>query len=468
MSRYDLVCIGGGPAGQKAAIQAGKIGKKTALIDAGERLGGVSVHSGTVPSKTFQETSRFLRRLRTESRQGLRIHSPSNLSIQQILARSRIVIQVEEDLADEQLGRNQVEIIRGKGRLAGPNTVIADMPDGTTRTLETDYVVIATGSRPRRPSDIPYEDQRIYDSTGVMQLEKLPARLVVVGAGIIGCEYATIFANLGVQVDLFDIADAIIGWADREVSETLTDAMRLLGVRIHLKDTPIAFEKTSAGIHVKSQNGTEITADQVLISKGRTGNVEGIGLEKVGLTTTDRGTIPVDDCYCTSVPSIYAAGDVIGHPALSSTSMYQGMFIPRHIFLGEQPRFQKEDMPIGIWTVPEVAMIGPTEEDLKKRGVRYGVGRSDFQENTRSQITGETRGILKLLFDLDSRRLLGVHIVSEKATELLALGQAVVHLGGTVDYFINQIFNYPTLSGVYKSAALDAVNRYYSGMVAVK
>ncbi|MBI3395079.1 MAG: Si-specific NAD(P)(+) transhydrogenase, partial [Spirochaetia bacterium] len=447
MTRYDLVCIGGGPAGQKAAIQAGKIGKKVALIDSGERLGGVSVHSGTVPSKTIQEISRFLYRLKNESRQGLRIHAPANLSIQQILSRSRIVVHVEEDLAEDQLERNHVEVIRGTGRLDGPHRVAWKGPEGEG-VIEGEYIVLATGSRPRRPKGIPYEDQVLYDSNGVMQLRKLPSKLVVVGAGIIGCEYATIFANLGVQVDLFDIADAVIGWADREISETLTNCMRLSGVRIHLNDTITSYEKKDGMLRVISQQGKILDVDQALISKGREGNVEHLGLDTVGLAATDRGTVKVDEHYRTEVPYIYAAGDIIGHPALSSTSMWQGMYLARHIFLGEEPRFTRSDMPIGIWTVPEVAMIGPTEQDLIAKGVKYGVGRSDFQENTRSQITGETRGILKLLFELDSRRLLGVHIVSEKATELLALGQAVVHLGGTVDYFIDQIFNYPTLSGV--------------------
>jgi len=465
---YDLICLGGGPAGQKAAIQAGKIGKKAAIVDSGSRLGGVSVHSGTVPSKTFQEISRFLHRLEQESSQGLRIHAPSRFSIQQLLMRNRVVIHVEEDLAEEQVARNNVRILSGRGKILSPHSVQVDLNSGGAEEISGDHILIATGSRPRRVSDIPFEDQLIYDSDGVMQLRRLPGRLVVVGAGIIGCEYATIFANLGVQVDLFDIADAVIGWADREISRTLTDAMRLSGVRIHLNDTPVSYEKTSDGLRIKSQKGLLIEADQALISKGRIGNLENLGLESLGLEYSDRGIIKVNDVYQTGIPSIFAAGDVIGHPALSSTGMYQGMYVARYIFMGEKPQFTGSQLPVGIWTVPEVAMIGPTEEDLQKEGIRYGVGRSDFQENTRAQITGETRGLLKLLFELETRKLLGVHIVSEKATELLALGQAVVHLGGTVDYFINQIFNYPTLSGVYKSAALDAVSRHYQGLMAVK
>lgn len=459
--KYDLVCIGGGPAGQKAAIAAGQLGKKVALIDNGKRLGGVSVHDGTVPSKTLQEISRFLHRLRQESDQGLRIHAPRIVSIQQLLMRSRIVIHVEQDLAEQQVERNGVEVFQGRGEIVSEHQVKAIAEDGSETILDTDYIVIATGSRPNRPTEFNFEDQYVYDSSGVLNLRKLPESLVVIGAGIIGCEYATIFANLGVQVEIFDISDAIIGWADRDISQTLTDAMRLLGVKIHLEDSVQSITKNNGILNIVSLKGRNLEAENVLISRGRQGNVKNIGLENVGLQPSDRGAITVNEVYQTDVPSIFAAGDVIGRPALSATSMYQGMAVSRYIFAGEKPTFPRHQMPIGIWTVPEVAMIGPSEEELKEQGIDYGVGISDFQENTRAQITGETRGILKLLFENKSRKLLGVHIVSEKATELLAVGQAVVHLGGTVDYFINHIFNYPTLSGVYRSAALDALKRSF-------
>lgn len=464
--RYDLICIGGGPAGQKAAIQAGKIGKRVALIDENPRLGGVSVHHGTVPSKTFQEISRFLLRLKQESNQGLRIVTPA-LSVPRLLARNRLVINIEEDLAEEQVERENVFVFRGRGRLSGPNSVRVDLMAGGSEDLSGDYILIATGSRPRRPPGVPFEDQVVYDSDGILGLKRLPERMTIVGAGIIGCEYATIFASLGVQVDLFDIAEAIIGWADRDISRTLTDSMRLLGVRIHLNDTIESYDRTERGLHLRSRAGLEIDCDQALISGGRSGNVEELNLESVGLVYSDRGTIEVNDVYQTKVESIFAAGDVIGRPALSSTSMYQGMYVSRYLFLDEKPEYSAAQMPVGIWTVPEVATIGPSEQELEQRGVAYGVGRSPFLENTRAQITGETQGILKLVFELESRKLLGVHIVSDKATELLALGQAVVHLGGTVDYFINHIFNYPTLSGVYKSAALDAIEKYYEGTTRV-
>ncbi len=464
--RFDLICIGGGPAGQKAAIQAARLGKKVAMVDNNARLGGVSVHHGTVPSKTFQEISRFLLRLKHESNQGMRIHAPG-VSVARLLARNRLVINIEEDLAEEQVGRENIQVLRGRGQLNGPNSVVVDLNEGGQTELAGDYILIATGSRPRHPPGVPFEEEIIYDSNEILHLKQLPERMTVVGAGIIGCEYATIFASLGVQIDLFDIADAIIGWADREISETLTDSMRLLGIRIHLNDTIEEYTRTERGLRLRSRAGLLIECDQSLISGGRTGNVEGLNLQSAGLVYSERGTIAVDDCYRTATPSIFAAGDVIGRPALSSTSMYQGMYVARTIFLGEKPEYSPDQMPVGIWTVPEVATIGPTEEELKARGVAYGVGRSSFLENTRAQITGETAGILKLVFELETRKLLGVHIVSDKATELLALGQAVVHLGGRVDYFVNHIFNYPTLSGVYKTAALDAIEKYYHGTVAL-
>jgi NAD(P) transhydrogenase len=466
--RFDLVCIGGGPAGQKAAIQAAKCGRRAALIDVRERLGGASVHSGTVPSKMLQETSRFLRRLRLESGRGLTLDAPDKISVLELLARNRVIINTEEDLAEDQAARNQVTILRGTGKLLGPNTVEVTGPYGEKSILESEYILLSTGSRPNRPAHIPFEDQVIYDSDGVLTLRKLPRRLAVLGAGIIGCEYASIFANLGVEVHLIDPSEAILNWADREISRTLHDALTRMGMNIHTGDDVLEFKRTEDGVKLRTKKEQEILVDQVLVSKGRQGNTEHLGLENAGLTASSRGTITVDNVYRTSVKSIFAAGDIIGHPALSSTSMHQGMYIARYLFLGENPRFDRSQMPVAIWTIPEVAFIGATEEELKKAGVGYGVGRSDFRENTRALMTGETRGLLKLIFEKSTRKLLAVHMVSDRATELLSLGQTVVHLGGTVDYFFHHIFNYPTLSGVYKSAALDAVNAYQMEEAAVK
>lgn len=464
MSEYDLVVIGGGPAGQKAAIQAGKLGKRVCLIDEGLRPGGTSVHTGTVPSKTLQETSRFLRRVALEARRGLKLAIPTDLSMQELLSRNTLVIKREEHLAEVQLNRNSVELFCGRGRLESDRSVIIETKDGS-QIVKTHYIVLATGSRPRRPEGIPFEKDCIYDSDSVMDLAKLPKTLSIVGAGIIGCEYATIFANLGVKVSLFDMADRVLPFADHSISETLKESMEQMGIELYLGDTVEGYRRTDLGVELTTQTGKKIPAEQTLICKGRTANTENLGIDSLGIEKDSRGYIVVNESYQTNIPSIYAAGDVIGYPSLSSTGMYQGMVISRLLFLGEKPMFDKTQMPLAIWTVPETAMVGPTEEELKKGGIEYGFGISDFKENTRSQITGETRGILKLIFELKSRRLLSVHIVSERATELLALGQAVVNLGGTVDYFVKQIFNYPTLSGVYKSAALDAMNRYNLGMI---
>ncbi|MBL8018162.1 MAG: Si-specific NAD(P)(+) transhydrogenase [Leptospirales bacterium] len=466
--KFDLVCIGGGPAGQKAAIQAAKCGKRAALIDVRERLGGASVHSGTVPSKMLQETSRFLRRVRAEGNRGLSVELPQKISILELLARNRQILHTEEDLAEEQAARNLVHVFRGKGKVLGPHLVEVTGPYNEKIQLQTEYIVLATGSRPHRPDSIPFEDQVIYDSDGVLTLRKLPGKLAVLGGGIIGCEYASIFANLGVEVHLIDPSDSILNWADREIALTLGDALQKLGLQIHTKDDIVEYRRTEDGVKIRTKQEKEILVDQVLISKGRQGNAEDLGLENVGLSASSRGTLKVNDEYQTDVPSIFAAGDIIGHPALSSTSMHQGMYIARYLFLGERPRFSRSQMPVAIWTVPEVAFIGSTEEELKAQGVDYGVGRSDFKENTRALMTGETRGLLKLLFERKSHKLLAVHMVSDRATELLSLGQTVVHLGGTVDYFFHHIFNYPTLSGVYKSAALDAINAHDMTPAAVK
>ena len=468
MDRFDLVCIGGGPAGQKAAIQAAKCGKRAALIDANERLGGASVHTGTVPSKMLQETSRFLRRLRLEAGRGLSLEVPDKITMLDLLARNRVILHKEEDLAEDQAARNLVHVLRGRGRLTGPHTVEVTGPYGEKTSLESEYIFLSPGSRPNRPAGIPFEDQVIYDSDGVLTLRKLPRRLAVLGAGIIGCEYASIFANRGVEVHLIDPAESILHWADRDIARTLSDSLSRIGMQIHTHDDVAEFRRTEDGVKIRTKKDVEFVVDQVLVSKGRQGNTEGLGLESVGITASSRGTIKVSDVYQTEVPSIFAGGDIIGHPALSSTSMHQGMYVSRYLFLGESPRFARSQMPVAIWTIPEVAFIGATEEELKKAGVDYGVGKSDFSENTRALMTGESRGLLKLIFDRPTKRLLAVHMVSDRATELLSLGQTAVHLGATVDYFFHHIFNYPTLSGVYKSAALDAVNAYEMAPAAVR
>jgi len=458
MPDFDLICIGGGPGGQKAAIQAAELGKRVALIDDGPGPGGASVHLGTVPSKTLQEISRFLHRLKKESQQGLGVYAPRRFSLGQLLARSGVVIGIEEDLAEEQLLDLGVKVFQGHGSLAGPQSV--EYRGRTTEVWQTQFVLLATGSRPRRPPDVPFLEGRIYDSNELLAIKRMPDRLCVVGAGIIGCEYASIFAGLGTEVHLFELADRILGQVDLTISQTLMDAMRLSGVQIHLNDSVASYTSKEDSIELTSTRGESLSVDQVLISKGRLGNVEGLNLSAAGLEASDRGVIAVDSRYQTAVPSIFAVGDVIGPPGLSSSSMVQGMYAARAMFKGEEPRFTRENMPVAIWTMPEVAMIGPTEEELKGQNIAYGLGTATFESNTRSLMTGETRGLIKLLFSLDNRRLLAVHICSDKATELLAFGQAVLALQGTIDFFIEQIFNYPTLSGVYRSAALDALRRH--------
>lgn len=458
--KFDIIAIGGGPAAQKCAIQSANLNKKAAIVEKEQQLGGGCVHWGTIPSKSLQETSRFYRRLSEKNIHGFETPVSKKLTLDELMHRAETVIQKEERVAREQVLQSGAEILTGWGTILDPNHVKVGTPTGE-EIYETDYILIATGTTPRHPENegIPFEKGVVYDSDGLFEIESLPSTIAIVGAGIIGCEYATIFANIGIKVHLFDNSERVLGFLDTEISSSLEHYMRLSGIELHLGAKIKEYTKVPGGIDIYTDFGDKIHVSQVLISRGRVGNIKNMGLENVGIVPTDRMLIPVDENYRTKAPNIYAAGDVIGFPALASTSMYQGTHVARHIFSKDAIPLSTEDLPIGIFTLPEVAMIGPTEEVLKKRGIDYVVGKATFDTITRSQIAGDTWGILKLIVEKDTKRVLSVHIVSDKATELLSLGQAVVNLKGGGDYFTKHIFNYPTLSGAYKNAAMDALSK---------
>lgn len=460
---FDLIAIGGGPASQKACITAAKLGKRVALIEKDSHLGGGCVHWGTIPSKSLQETSRFFRQLTASSIHGFETIQKKHISWKEMMHRASLVIEREEDVAREQMTEAGVKTVHGWGKLVDPHTVEVTTIDEKKKILKGEYILIATGSSPRRPENenIPFTEGLVFDSDGLFSVENIPRRIAIVGAGIIGCEYATIFAHIGIQVYLLDNADRILGFVDGEISKAMENYMKLSGIELHLNTTVEQYQIENGNKVILSTNkGKRLEVDQVLISRGRYGNVENIGLTELGISVTNRKTIPVNEHYQTTVPNIYAAGDVIGFPALASVSMYQGIYVARHIFGGEENKpLDAEELPLGVYTLPEVASIGPTEEALKERGIEYGVGKANFETITRSQISGDTWGILKLLYEKKTHKLLSVHIVSEKATELLALGQSVVNLGGTIDYFTEHVFNYPTMIGAYKNAAHDALSK---------
>ncbi|MBE7413423.1 MAG: Si-specific NAD(P)(+) transhydrogenase [Leptospiraceae bacterium] len=460
VKKFDIIVIGGGPAAQKAAIQSANLGKKALIIEKEEQLGGGCVHTGTIPSKSLQETSRFFKRLSEKNIHGFDTNISKKISLKELMYRAGAVIQKEERVARDQVLQSGAEILTGWGTILDKNRVKVQNSMGE-EIFETDYILIATGTRPRRPENegIPFETGFVYDSDGLFEIENLPSSMGIVGAGIIGCEYATIFANIGVKIHLFDNSERVLSFLDGEVSSSIEHYMRLSGIQLHLGTKIKQYLRKSGGIDIFTDYGDTTHVNQILISRGRVGNIHGMGLENVGIIPTDRMLIPVDANYKTIVPNIYAAGDVIGFPALASTSMYQGIQVAKHIFSNDPISLKMDDLPIGIFTLPEIAMIGPTEEMLNNRGIEYVVGKANFDTITRSQISGDTWGLLKLIAEKKSKRLLSVHIVSDRATELIALGQAVVNLKGELDYFTRHIFNYPTLSGAYKNAAMDALSK---------
>jgi NAD(P) transhydrogenase len=461
-NHFDIIALGGGPSAQKCAIQASKLGKKAAIIEKDSHLGGGCVHWGTIPSKSLQETSRFYRQLSNASFHGLNMLSLNEISMKEMMHRASQVIEREEDVAREQMIEQKVSVLHGWGKILDPNNIEVTSSDGRKKVYSTDYIMIATGSSPRRPDNegIPFEVGKVYDSDGLFSVEKVPKTIAIVGGGIIGCEYATIFANIGIKVHLIDNADRVLGFLDKEISETLAMYMKKNGLSLHLSEKIIEYKNHPNFVELILSSGHTVKVDQVLISRGRLGNIKNIGLEELGIKCNDRSQILVNEHYQTNIPNIFAGGDVIGFPSLASVSMYQGIYVAKYIFSeNKQPHLDAEELPLGVYTLPEVASIGPTEEALQSRGIDYGVGRANFETITRSQISGDTQGLLKLLYEKKSHKLLGVHIISEKATELLALGQSVVGFGGKVDYFLEHIFNYPTLIGAYKNAASDALSQ---------
>lgn len=461
INRFDVIAIGGGPAAQKCAIQASKMGKKAAIIEKDPFLGGGCVHWGTIPSKSLQETSRFYRNLNLSNLHGMQTPKATQLTLQEMMFRASAVIEKEEDVTREQMTQNRVTTLTGWGKIIDPNHVELTDVSGRKKVYETDFICIATGSSPRRPpnENIPFEDGLVYDSDGLFTIKNMPTSMAVVGAGIIGSEYATIFSHMGIKVHLLDSQERILGFLDHEVSSEMTRYMEKAGIQIHTSSSIVKYTKLDGerGFELTTNKGEMFVVNQVLISRGRYGNVENIGLETVGIIANDRKQIPVNQNYQTSIPNIYACGDVIGFPSLASVSMYQGNFVAKHMF-GENPNpVDSEGFPIGIYTLPEIATIGPTEEALKERNVDYGVGLARFDTITRAQISGDQAGLLKILYDKPSRRVLGVHIISDKATELIALGQCVVNLKAPLEYFTEHIFNYPTMIGAYKNAANSAL-----------
>jgi len=459
MQAYDFIVIGSGPAGQRAAIQAAKLGKRTAIVDRQSMLGGVSVHTGTIPSKTLREAALYLSGWDQRGLYGQNYRLKSNLTIDDLMQRLHITLQHETEVIQNQLSRNGVEIIEGTATFVDDHTISIENIDGSVEQFKSDFFLIAVGSRPIRPEGIPFDDDHVFDSDGILRIKRMPTSLVVVGAGVIGVEYASIFSTLDTKVTLLDGRDTMLGFLDSEIVDELTHSLRDRGISIRLGEDVDTIETCdNEHVLVTTKSGKRLSADMVLFAAGRIGSTWALQPDKAGIEIDDRRLISVNENFQTSVPHIYAAGDVIGFPSLASTSMEQGRLAASHAFNGANTNMAK-NFPFGIYAVPEISMVGATEQELRKNNIAYEIGSARLRETARGQIMGLSEGILKILFSLDDRRVLGVHIIGEGATELIHIGQAALVLDGTLDYFIDNVFNYPTLAEAYKVAALDAWNK---------
>jgi len=457
-SRFDLVVLGSGPAGQKAAIQAAKVGASVAVVECRDTIGGVCANTGTIPSKTLREAAVYLTGLSERGLYGQSYRVKDEITIDDLIWRTQQVMAREVDVIRNQLARNHVQVLTGRGRLADAHRVEVSDLRGGVRAVEADRIVIATGTTPARPPGVEFDEATILDSDGILQMSRIPSTLVVVGAGVIGIEYASIFAALGTRVTVVERRERLLEFCDGQMVEALQYYLRDLGVVFRLGETVTSVEKHDGGTLTALASGKRIAADAVMYSAGRQGATAGLGLEEVGLEIDKRGRIAVDEHYRTAVEHIYAVGDVIGFPSLASSSFEQGRLAAAHAF-GLDARPMRELLPIGIYTIPEISFAGRTEEELTGQGVPYEIGISRYRELARAQIQGDQVGILKLLVEPEARTLLGVHVFGTAATELVHIGQTVMGLGGTVDYLIDQVFNYPTLAESYKVAALDATNK---------
>jgi NAD(P) transhydrogenase len=461
--KYDLVVLGSGPAGEKGAAQAAYFGKRVALVEKEPVLGGASANTGTLPSKTLRETALYLSGLRQREIYGLQCSvRTENLRVSDFMVHKDFVVGRERERIGRNLDRHKVDVFRGAGRLVGPHTVRVERAGEPAVDLDAEVILVATGSRPHRPPNIPFEDIYVDDSDEVLGLDRIPASFIVVGGGVIGSEYASVFAALGTtKVTLIEGRERILSFLDKEIGDGLTAALTRLGVEVVCNDQVAAYRRRAdgTGVHITLKSGRVLEADRLLAAAGRAGNTEGLGLEDVGVKLDERKRIVVDDAYRTSVAHIFAAGDVIGWPSLASTAMEQGRVAICHAFGFSYKKAMAPLFPYGLYTIPEVSMVGDTEEDARKKGHDVEVGRAFYRDNARGQIVNDQEGLVKLVFDAKDRKLLGVHILGERATELIHLGQAVIGFGGTIDYFIDAVFNYPTLSEVYKYAAYDGLGR---------
>ncbi|WP_068072617.1 Si-specific NAD(P)(+) transhydrogenase [Novosphingobium lentum] len=460
METYDFIVIGSGPAGRRAAVQAAKLGHSVLVVEGRRRVGGVSVHTGTIPSKTLRETALNLSGWRERGFYGSSYRVKKEIRGEDLGIRLTKTLEHEVDVLEHQFQRNNVRTIAGTARFLDPHRLNIRCVDDSDLVVSGERILIAVGTVPFRPESIPFDDDHILDSDAVIEAPRVPRSLTVIGAGVIGIEYATIFSALDVPVTLIEPRESFLDFIDREIIQEFVHILRDRGTIIRLGSKVVKIEKGKDGWPVTTlEGGRTIRSDMLLYAAGRMGATDPLDLAACGLAVDARGRLAVDPkTFQTAVPHIYAAGDVIGFPSLASTSMEQGRIAACHAFGLPMPP-APQYFPYGIYAVPEISTVGMNEEEVRARGIGYECGIARFRETSRGHIMGLSNGMMKMLFSLKTRRLLGVHIIGEGATELIHIGQAVLNLKGTLDYFIENTFNYPTLAEAYKIAALDAWNR---------
>jgi NAD(P) transhydrogenase len=458
MVAYDLVVIGSGPAGQRAAIQGAKTGKRVALVERREVIGGVCINTGTIPSKTMREAVLHLSGYNYQNIYGVSYRVKDKITMSDLAFRVQHVIKTEIDVIQAQLSRNGIDVSTGVASFSDPNTIQVNSSRGSAE-LRADKIIIATGTKPASSPKVPINAKTIINSDQILEMPNLPRTLIVVGGGVIGVEYTCMFATLGVRVTLIEKRPRLLEFADSEIVEALSYHLRDHRVTMRLNEELHSVEETQGnGITAFLESNKKVSGDALLYAVGRQGNVDELNLPAAGLEGDSRGRISVNEHYQTAQPHIYAVGDVIGFPSLASVSMEQGRIAVAHAFskpISSNPNY----FPFGIYTIPEISFIGKTEEQLTDEDVPYEVGVAYYREIARGQIRGDTTGRLKLIFHRETREILGVHIIGEGASELLHIGQAVLILKGKVDYFVDTVFNYPTLAECYKAAAFNGLNK---------
>jgi len=456
MEHYDLIVIGSGPAGEKGAAQAAYFDKRVALIERSPFVGGAGINTGTVPSKTLREAALYYSGLQQRGLYGIDYSLKENMSVADFMHREQIVVANERRIIEKNIQRHKIELIHGEASLQDAHTVRVTSPDGEME-ISADIILIATGSSPFHPPNIPFDGDLIYDSDSILHMNRIPKTMAVVGGGVIGTEYASIFTALGVQVTLIEPKERVLPFVDTEMIHRLMDQLKLLGLRFALGDKMTGIERHKNHVQLTLETRGMLEFDIALITSGRQSNVQELGLRQIGVKTGNRGLVIVNEKFQTSLPNIYAAGDVIGFPALASTSMEQARVAMSHAFGLEYKEQMSSVLPLAVYAIPEISQVGITEDECMAKQIPYLVGRAYYENNPRGQIIGDMSGMIKLIFSPTDKKLLGAHIIGEQASELIHLAAHVMIANGTIDAFIQSVYNYPTLGDSYKYAAYDGL-----------